>query len=561
MREVILLWVVVIASNPLVFSWLVIHIIIHCYFLIDYIVHFMEDSKVIEFVYSDMLRVSSGSDYHFDRLRGYWGNKVDGSYDSKYELFRDSLVRLSKSLRVRYFRDSYYIFDGRIWVRINQSLLCVAYDQFLGHYGITTMMSRRMPMQQWFLEQIKWFNELRPRSSLIAFENGVLDLDNTKVGYVGKNGNMLFHEGFSDKFHVTNIRPYKYDENAKCRKWYNFLHEVLPDKNQRLILQMFLGLGLMNRSSVYGMFNGKDSAKIELCLILLGSGANGKSTIYDTAIGIFGKDKISGLDYDDLTAGGDEGMRARSLIGEAIFNWSSDSDQNTFARKRTGVFKKVVSGERVTVRKIGENVMEEVHLPYLVFNLNELPKTDDTTNGMLRRFQFVSFDVTIPKEKQNPALSRELVEEYSGIFNWIVRGCKELRRRKYIFPDSEGHRRQMLLTQLKANPVISWANCYGLRPDACVRTETYLWLPVSTMMKSLEQFCEDNNADMVSKQKFGATMSKIRGGFYKRRFADGMRYRVYGCTEEHLMDSFIIKNEDMGTDYLPEKGTFILEDD
>ena len=116
---------------------------------------------------------------------------------------------------------------------------------------------------------------------------------------------------------------------------------------------MFLGLGLIERGTVYNPCEGKDCAKVELCLILIGSGSNGKSVIFNTAMGIYGRDRISGIDYDELTSPGDEGMRARRLLRDALFNWSSDSDSRTFGRKRTGVFKRIVSGEPVTDRKIG----------------------------------------------------------------------------------------------------------------------------------------------------------------------------------------------------------------
>ena len=41
----------------------------------------------------------------------------------------------------------------------------------------------------------------------------------------------------------------------------------------------------------------------------IGTGANGKSVIFYVACNIFGKDRISKMDYADLTADGDEGMR------------------------------------------------------------------------------------------------------------------------------------------------------------------------------------------------------------------------------------------------------------
>src|SRR3712207_9267711 len=73
------------------------------------------------------------------------------------------------------------------------------------------------------------------------------------------------------------------------------------------------------------------------------------------------------------------------------------STPKKFGRKNTGVFKRLVSGEPVAYRKLGQDIMDIGTVPYLIFNLNELPYPDDSSLGLIRRLQFVSFDVTIPK--------------------------------------------------------------------------------------------------------------------------------------------------------------------
>lgn len=491
--------------------------------------------------------MSTSENLSFAEFAGAWGAKSGEKFCTNKLAFIEKLRMLAMDAPIKYYDDNYYMFDGRIYVVVKKDLIISAYDQLLLHMRIAPMVGNKQVCQDYFMKVIEQYNVLMPRHDLIAFKNGVLDLREYRL------------YDFNERFHVTYYHPYDYDEKAKCNKWLSFLHEVLPDKNSRLILQMFLGLGLMERGTVYNPYEGKNAAKIELCLILLGTGANGKSTIYDTALGIFGKDRISGLDYDDLTATGDEGMRARRLLRDAIFNWSSDSDQRTFGRKRTGVFKRIVSGESITDRKLGEDVKENCKIPFLIFNMNELPTSDDQSLGFIRRLQFISFEVTIPKDKQNPALSRELVEEYPGIFNWILRGSRELRRRKFMFPSSEGNRRQIIMAQLKMNPVIAWVNAYQLRKEALANHENFLYLHTQDLYKSVVQFCNDNNVDVPSKQKFGQTM--VRYGFYRKRINGEAHYMVYGCTKERLEESFIVETEDMHVDYIKEKGTFISEDD
>lgn len=520
----------------------------------------MKDSDVIDKVYGELISLSTKPEYEFSSLRGSWGFRNSEEYRTKWVKMDTNIVRLAKDCTLLCIKkgkgvSGYYMFDGKIYVKVDEGPILYALDLFFRHMDIFPAI-KEAKFKDHFIKTLNYYSSFSESRNLIAFENGVLD-----VYPILRGQKPIFHDYFDPKFHVTYYHPYKYDPQAKCTRWFNFLHEVLPDKNARMILQMFLGLGLINNSDIYNPYEGKEVPKVELCLLLIGSGGNGKSVIYNVARGVYGKDRISGVDYDELTSPGDEGMRARLLMRGALFNWSSDSDSRTFGRKRSGVFKRIVSGEAVTDREIGGNVKENDNWPYLVFSLNELPYPDDQSLGFIRRLQFISFDVTIPAERQNKSLAMELVRDYPGIFNWIVRGALEVVRRKFIFPSSEGNRRQMLLAQLQTNPVLAWVNCYQLRWEPRAKNEVGVMIPTSAMLESLERFCEDNNVEMVSKQKFGQTLARIGNGFFKRRYQDGYRYQVYGCTEERLQERFVIASEDMRVDYIEERGTFIIEDD
>lgn len=515
----------------------------------------MTDSQVIDMIYGTMVQIASSSEFDFKKYQGSWGYKSSERYQSMELDFIKDLQRFAKLIPVKHYGGDYYIFNGKIYVPVGERLLVAAYNQFMQHIRVTQMLTNINIRRQYFLDVIEFYNQLSPRRDVIAFSNGILDMSE----FVAPRFKVTFHDGFGPQWHITYYHPYAYEENAKCRKWNSFLHEVLPDKNLRMILQMFLGLGLVERGVAYNAYDGRSTSKVELCLILIGHGANGKSTIYRTAMGIFGKERISGIDYDEMVASGDEGMRARLMLREAVFNWSSDSDSRTFGRKRSGVFKRIVSGEPVTDRKIGGNVSQNEHMPYLVFNLNELPFPNDQSLGFIRRLQLIPFEVTIPPDKQNKSLPDELVAEYPGIFQWIMRGCKELHRRHFVFPPSEGARRQVLISQLNVNPTLAWVNAYRLRYDKRVAGEVEVWMKTSEMIDSLYRFCDDNNVERPSKQKFGQTLTRL--GFYKKHFTEGYRYQVFGCTLERLEDPFIVQNEDLRTEYVKEESTFIKDDD
>lgn len=505
----------------------------------------ISDGSVIQ----DMVRMFKGfvSESSFRDCLGNWGYRNSESYLRKQSSFMRSIRDFAISLPLKFMGDDFYRFNGKIYVPVPKGLILQAYNQLLEYLGLVNVIGVQKYFDMYFCDVIRYYSPLSPRFDIVAFSNGILDLRDYS-----------FHD-FSADYHCTYMHPYKYDPTAKCPMWHEFLREVLPDKNGRVILQMFLGLGLIERGTVYNPWEGRDMSKVELCLLLIGVGSNGKSVITQTATGVFGKDRISSLGYEEIVAPGDEGMRNRLRLRNAIFNWSADEDVRTFGKKRSGVFKRIVSGEPVTDRKIGHDVEENVNMPYLIFNINELPNPDDGGMAFIRRLQYVSFEVVIPPERQNKSLAFDLQKEYSGIFNWIVRGSRELKRRKFVFPDSEGSRRQLLLTLVRRDPVAAWIKAYGLRPSPQAQGEIYSWMKASDLISSLERFCEDNDSLPPSTQKFGAEMRQL--GFFKKRMTNNQVYQVYGCMPENLEKPFVIMDADFKVAYVPERGTVIEEED
>ena len=518
----------------------------------------MQDNDFyINKLHTFLLDLSKRSEYGLEALRTDWGNSGSRSFGEKQAMFCRGMRLLAKNCPVKYYKGSYYMFNGRVYEVCDEDIIEVAYQQLMEDFQIAPMMNRLNIRNEVFMKTIRLCNPLRPSFDIVAFNNGVVDF--------GSGLQYPKVMPFSPDYHVTYYHPYDYNPKAKCDRWSNFLHEVLPDRTSRMILQMFLGLGLVQRGTAYNPYNGKESSKIELCLLLVGAGANGKSVVFDVACNLFGSDRISKMDYADLTADGDEGMRGRFPIRNAIFNWSSDSDPKKFGRKNTGMFKRLVSGEPVPMRELGKNVLEANAIPYLIFNLNELPFPDDASLGFIRRLQYVSFDVTIPKERQDPDLAGKIIRnELSGVFNWVLRGAQELRKRRFRFPAAEGSIRQLLVSLLGSQPAMAWIRAYGMRSDAAAKGEISTWIPSRVLYDHMVRFCRNNDVEenkIPSMQKFGRDMWE-RYGFFKKRSSEGNLYQVYGVTLDDLKEDLLINEiAPAGEEDEKEPDTFIKEDD
>ena len=267
----------------------------------------MENGIAIDTLHAQLLDLSRHDEYGFEELRCQdWGKANSEKYNKLKSNFIRSMRRLAKKAPVKYYNGAYYMFNGKIYEAVPKIVLEQAYQLLLLDLAMAPMLGISTVMNKSFMEVIECYNILRPTFDIVAFANGVVDF-----GSGLKYPNVM---PFSPEYHVTYYHPYDYNPKAKCDRWMNFIKEVLPDRTSRMILQMFLGLGLIQRGTAYNPYEGKESSKIELCLLLIGTGANGKSVIFDVSCNIFGKDRISKMDYADLTADGDDGMRGRYPI-------------------------------------------------------------------------------------------------------------------------------------------------------------------------------------------------------------------------------------------------------
>lgn len=512
---------------------------------------------MIDSLHAQLLELARRPKYGFELLRCDWGRTGGMEFSRLQSAFCRGMRELAKDCPVRSYEGGFYLFNGKIYERVSQDVIESGYQLLMEDLQIAPMMNRSSLRKEVFLKVIEQYNYLVPHFDIVAFNNGIVDF-----GSGLKEPRVM---PFSPDYHVVYYHPYDFDPKAKCPRWLNFVHEVLPDKTSRLILQMFLGLGLIQRGEAYNQYEGRMSSKVELCLLLIGRGANGKSVIFDVACHLFGRDRISKMDYADLTADGDEGMRGRLPLRNAIFNWSSDSDYKSFGKKNTGMFKRLVSGEPVPMRELGRNILEENSIPYLIFNLNELPFPDDASLGFIRRLQFVSFDVTIPKDRQNPDLANDIVRhELSGVFNWVFRGMLELKKRKYRFPAAAASLKQKVKSLLVSKPVEAWLMTYGIRSERIEKGNPGIFVSASNLYAAFVRFCNDNDLegrDIPSIRRFGGILWGVHG-FSRRRKSDGVYYQLFGVNEGQIDEPVLIDSIDGGGECdEAEPESFIKDDD
>lgn len=490
--------------------------------------------KLIDSFYKQALMPS----YSMAQFTGSWGPKgKDGTYGGKKRIFRGAIVNFVHGCCLKFYEGSYYVFNGRIYEKVEKDTAVLAYQGFMDKFGVECDYVTTPAMVNYFFNLVKNDNLLKPSNSLFAFRNGVLDIQ--PMSAVGLSP-------FNKKFHIFEYHPYKYDPDAKAPMFMNFIHEVLPDKHQRDVLQMFLGLGLVPTADAFKENTGQEKPSVELCLLLIGNGANGKSVLYNIMCALYGRARITEHDYGDLVADGDDGLRRRIDLPQAIFNWSSDSDPRTFGKKNSAQFKKIVSGEGYSARMIGKNVDQNHNCPFLIFNMNGLPELYEQSDSLVRRLQYVVFEKSIPRYRQNPNLASDIIhEELPGVFNWVLRGSREIRRRKFKFPSLAGSFKNKVRSLLTYSSIEAWLKAYGVRNRGQAPGELSTLVKRSVLYSSYKQFCEDNGVENIeTERRFTKVMLDANGGvgLHRKNKVDGVYYECYGVREEDFFTPIFVES-------------------
>lgn len=342
--------------------------------------------------------------------------------------------------------------------------------------------------------------------SLVCFTNGVVNFDDPEPVLKPHN----------PKFPVFYMLPYPYNPKAVCPKWETFLEEVLPDETLRHNLQEFLGLVFINRSH----------AKIETMLWLHGNGANGKSVIFNTMMGVFGKANISNYDIKDLTAATQKERNIAAINGK-LLNYCSDVDSKTIINDS---IKALISGEPMMGRPMYKEGFTVYDIPLMMGNTNRVPYFKEDSDAWLRRIRPIPFEITIPEDKQDKTLVDKLSKEYSGILNWILDGRKRIIKNKFHFTDSARIDAFLRSYREDGNPIKQFVGYLGIEDRPANPFDAGKYISVEALYYKYREWCD------IVKSRIGETHISVKTfkkaicdlGFVKRAKPTGDVIRYFG---------------------------------
>ena len=199
-----------------------------------------------------------------------------------------------------------------------------------------------------------------------------------------------------------------YIPDANAPRFMQFLKEVIDEK-YHTSLKRFAG---------YILFEDLPYSPIA---VLVGEGANGKSTFLNVLIDIFGVQNVATVSVQQLASRFTPATLENKLVN--IY-----PDLSAQALRNTGLLKAITGGDYIPMeRKFKDPYVGKVSVKH-IFSANLLPPTDDKTYAFYRRWLIFQFPNQFAGENADPHLSEKLRAEKSGIFNWILEGFRELKK-------------------------------------------------------------------------------------------------------------------------------------
>lgn len=331
-------------------------------------------------------------------------------------------------------------------------------------------------------------------ANLIAFENGLYNIMDDSISQ------------FTPEHIVTNKIMWRYDPNAYSKVADDTLNRLACDDPQvRALLEEAIGYCFYRRNELGRAF------------ILIGDKSNGKSTFLSMVQSLLGEQNIASLDLKEL---GDR-FKTAELFGK-LANIGDDIGDEFVAN--ASIFRKLVTGDRVSVERKGRDPFEFNNYAKFLFSANNIPRIKDRTGAVQRRLVIIPFDATFSAESPDfdPYIKYRL--KSTECMEYLVRiGVEGLKRvmasRK--FTASARVQKEMDEYEESNNPILGFfRECED--EDFQIENE-----PTNKVYKRYQEYCLANSLQPMSNIEFSKQVNRILHFKVIDRKINGKKCRIF----------------------------------
>jgi putative DNA primase/helicase len=283
---------------------------------------------------------------------------------------------------------------------------------------------------------------------LINVKNGVVDLEEiTRNGNTDVSLERLLKP--HDPAQGCRVQlPVTYNPDAEHNLWVKTLWQIFPEMRERECKPGELCLG-DHKVALLQQFGGYlllPTCKFERALLMVGGGANGKSTVIDTLVGVIGKENTVEMGVDDLS----RPFNIPYLQSKMLVACTEMTHREASA---ISMLKKCISGDMVSGEWKYKQRVDFYPTAKFVFALNEVPSIVDKSYGFTRKILVINFSQRFEGDRKDVDMKVKLQAERDGIFFWMLLGaCELLRRRRFSEDELELQQEKLEFIQ-QSNPL------------------------------------------------------------------------------------------------------------
>ncbi len=206
------------------------------------------------------------------------------------------------------------------------------------------------------------------------------------------------------------------NSGAARPEWIKFLNRIFDNDAELIVfVQRAIGYTLTGSVSEQCMF------------ILIGTGANGKSTFLKTLHNLFGDyaASVPMATLMDQRNGSAQTNDLAYLVGKRFVSALEGERGQRLAESK---IKMMTGGDRIPCRALYKEFFEFDPQFKLWLATNTLPSISGTDDAIWRRLLVIPFPVTIPVGERDQRLGDRLARELPGICNWAMAGVRDWRQ-------------------------------------------------------------------------------------------------------------------------------------
>lgn len=337
-------------------------------------------------------------------------------------------------------------------------------------------------------------------ANFIAFKNGLYSLADDEL------------IPFTPEHIVVNRIDYNFNPAAYSEIADTMLNNVACDDAEiRALLEETIGYCFYRRNELGKAF------------ILIGDKRNGKSTYISLIEKLLGDRNTSSLDLGEL---GDR-FKTAELFGK-LANLGDDIGDEFIANP--AIFKKLVTGDRVSVERKGKDPFEFNNYAKFLFSANNIPRIKDKTGAVQRRLIIIPFNATFSEylpdgtknPKFNPYIKYQLMTDVTMEY-LIQLGVKGLKRVlvNHSFTIPAKVKAQLEEYEENNNPVLGF---FKECDDEGFQIE---YAPTKDVYKRYQEYCLENSLTPMGNIEFSKQVKLLKQLKIVDKKINGKKYRIF----------------------------------